>query len=61
MIFTNMKIALQYNVHSNSFYLLYKKEPRRGILIFADFDPIGYAFHAVVVFTLGYDFCLNPF
>ena len=41
MIFTNTKIALQY-VHSNSFYYI-KKELRRGILIFADFDPIGYA------------------
>ena len=36
-------------------------ELRWRTLIFADFDPIGTPFHAVVNFTLGYDFCLNSF
>ena len=33
-----------------------KRGTNVGILIFAVLDPIGFAFHAIVVFNLGYVF-----
>ena len=54
LIFSNTKIALQY-LHSNSFYLVKKFQPW-GISICANFRPMVYKLHAVVVLGLGKNF-----